>query len=116
MKPVISPLSIQSLDRPPVLVFGTDITALGVVRSLGRLGIETFSGTGPHDLARWSRWHKSLAGFPTTTLNAAELGAYLEQLPLERAVLIPCSDPWTSSVARLDPALRERFPTFISTW
>ena len=107
--------SDPTLDRPPVLVLGSGITALGVVRSLGRLGIETYSGRIPGDLVRWSRWHKSLPGFPTTTLDAAELAAYLEQLPLDRAVLIPCSDPWTSSVARLDPSLCERFPTFIST-
>jgi hypothetical protein len=46
--------------------------------------------------------------------SPAELANYLSQLPLPRAVLIPCSDDWTKAVAELPETLRERFPASIS--
>lgn len=95
-----------SPDRDlPVLVFGRGITALGVIRTLGRAGIRSFLvSEDPGDLTL-SRWHRP----PPATGSApspATLAGWLEDAcRLEKAVLIPCSDTWARPVAALPERL-----------
>ena len=45
----------------------------------------------------------------------AELAAYLETLPFQKAVLIPCSDHWTQAIAGLPSDLRDRYPSSVAS-
>ena len=104
---------IQSVTWPPALVLGTGITALGVVRALGRAGIPVqvlSSSPGPVVYSRWYRRppYRRL-------LRAPELlEEYLEALPLEHGVLIPASDEAISAISRLPESFRARFPSSIA--
>ena len=98
----------------PVLVLGSGLTVLGVIRTLGRAGIPTYVVADDLDFVHHSRWFRaappSSAGLPVE----GDLGSYLRGLSLERGVLMPCSDIWTAEAARLDPGLAERFPTSLA--
>ena len=94
----------------PALVLGADVTALGTVRCLGRAGIRPYLIGREGDFAARSRWAKSLHGYVPATVEPGELVGTLEQLPLERAVLTPCSDAWCEAVTALPPATARRFP------
>ncbi len=95
----------------PALVLGADVTALGTVRCLGRAGITAYLLGREGDFAASSRWAKSLAGYVPPMAEPDELASYLERLPLERAVLTPCSDAWCEAVAALPASAARRFPT-----
>jgi len=100
----------------PVLVFGggLGLTTLGVIRTLGRAGITTYIVADAAGLARHSRWFRP-APVPHAADDAErDLAGFLDSLPLERAVLVPCSDIWAMSVARLPAASAERFPSCLS--
>lgn len=45
----------------------------------------------------------------------AELTAYLNTLPFQKAVLIPCSDHWTRAIAELRADLRDRYPASVAS-
>jgi predicted ATP-grasp superfamily ATP-dependent carboligase len=97
-------------QQVPVLILGHTVTALGVLRSLGRAGVPTRYLCRKGDFARWSRWARPLPVTLPETCSVEELGAFLQGLPFDRLVLMPCSDWWAHKVAQLDPALSERFP------
>ena len=99
----------------PAIVLGGHVTALGVVRCLGRCGIASYVLSAPGDYAGASRWSRRLAGAPIESADPEPLAAFLETLPLKRALLLPCSDIWLQAVAALPGALRERFPAPISS-
>lgn len=92
----------------PALVLGSGITALGVVRCLGRAGIPLFCASEELESIAFSRWCKRT---PTRLSRYAELSPFLEQLPLERAVIFACSDDWVQAVAELEGNLAQRFTT-----
>jgi predicted ATP-grasp superfamily ATP-dependent carboligase len=96
-------------DPVPALILGSGLTALGVTRILGRAGIPAYGDGHAPELERHSRWYRSA---PSVT-SPDDFTAWLNALPFERAVLIPCSDQWTSRVAQLPPELRERFPASV---
>jgi predicted ATP-grasp superfamily ATP-dependent carboligase len=98
----------------PVVVLGESVTALGAVRCLGRRGIRALV-PGPHrDYASWSRWARRLPGELVVEPDAGSLAHFLERLPVERAVVLPCSDGWTRAVAAL-PSLGGRFPSSVAS-
>jgi D-aspartate ligase len=100
---------MRDRDSVPVLVLGPGITALGVVRILARAGIRAYSlGAGEGVVSR-SRWFVPAPGGDGADGN--DLVSYLRRTPLERAVLLPCSDSWAMQVARLEPELAARFPS-----
>ncbi|MEI7759608.1 MAG: hypothetical protein WCJ67_02450 [Thermoleophilia bacterium] len=98
----------------PCVVLGGSITALGVVRSLGRAGLTPIVVSPRGDLASRSRWaERHIADIPETD-NPETVVRALTEHGLARAVLFPCSDTWAQAVARMSDAARERYPASIS--
>ncbi|MEJ2482912.1 MAG: hypothetical protein P8049_07305 [Gemmatimonadota bacterium] len=98
---------------PPALVFGNGITALGVQRILAAAGIPYYTVDRTDPLVLRSRHYRAL---PATAGDPVPegLAGWLQGLPLERAVLLPCSDIWVSSVAGLGPEVGARFPSSVA--
>ena len=86
----------------PVLVFGAHITALAVIRAFGRTGIPVYVvGRDCTAIAR-SRWYRPIPGDDIDeTAGSERLAAFLQALPFERSVLIPCTDRWALALASL---------------
>lgn len=105
---------IETSDQPPVIVLGTGVSALGVLRILGRDGIATIIAERSDPLLRRSRWFRPLPR-GVVPLGDQPLAEWLATSPLERAVLLPCSDHRVSEVAALPGALRERFRASVPT-
>ncbi len=99
------------LDPPPALVLGCGVTLLGVTRILGRQGLPRRATVSKGDLVAASRWLPTTGHLPPVGA-ASGLADYLEALPLERGVLIPCSDELALAVAELPAPLAERFPSY----
>ena len=98
----------------PVLVLGSGITALGVIRSLGSAQIPAYSLCPRNDLVTQSRWYRPAPQISSRVPSPDELPEYLATLSIPKAVLIPCTDDWTKAVAGLPENLKERFPASIS--
>jgi D-aspartate ligase len=96
--------------RPPVLVFGAHIAALGVLRTLSRRGIQCFVADETSDVISRSRWRRSPGRTLVETPDSEVVDAYLHSLDLPGAVLIGCSDRWSLAIAGLSEATRRRFP------
>jgi D-aspartate ligase len=98
----------------PALILGDHITALAVLRALGRRGVPTFLLGPRRDVAGRSRYAARLAGnedlVPTDSLPA-----FLKRSGIEEAVLFPCSDHWLRSVAALSSEDRQTFPSPVAT-
>ena len=97
-------------ERLPVVVLGTGITALGVIRVLARDGFQPFVTDDADLLVRRSRWFRPLPGGVRSTPNLAD---WLPRLPFARAVLIPCSDSWVRQIATMEESLRRRYPSSV---
>ena len=97
----------------PVLVLGARITALGVVRTLGRARIPNYFVGRESDFTKWSHWHHPLPEELPGPPEPGGLHEWLRLISLERAVLLPCADNWVLEVANLPPELRNRFPASI---
>jgi len=82
----------------PALVFGAGVTALAVLRSMGRNGVPAFVAGADTALVRASRWYRPAPGGP---VDESGVAAWLDALPLECAVLVPCSDDWVLALARV---------------
>ena len=104
-------MSSDSAGRPPVIVLGSGITALGVIRILVRNGLRAFSTETSDPLVTRSRWHRPMP--IASKVSEGSLGDWLEQTGLTHAVLMPCSDHWVGEVATLDPEHHERFPSSV---
>src|SRR6185503_2376061 len=100
---------------PPLLILGSHIAALGVLRVVARRGIPCQVLDETSDIIVRSRWYRPAAALLRETSDPAVLGEHLLRLPHERAVLIACSDVWTTAVAGLPEAVRERFPASVPT-
>ena len=98
----------------PALVLGGGITGLGVLRILARARIPSLLLASPDDLAFQSRHARHVPGIGSPEAARADLRAWLSQSPVDRAVLIPCSDHWVSAVARLPAEAATRFPASVS--
>ena len=99
-------------DRPPAVVLGQAITALGATRCLGRRGIQVLLVTPRWDYAALSRWGRRTRG-PHESEDPAPLEAFLRGLELDRALLVPCSDRWAVAAATLPEDLRARMPALV---
>jgi predicted ATP-grasp superfamily ATP-dependent carboligase len=96
----------------PVLVLGKGMTALGVVRVLGRRGVPLFVAGAGRDIVTRSRWYRPLPGGPME--GGESLAERLASLEFERMVLLPCSDGWAMAVSKLTAELRSRFPASVA--
>ncbi len=101
-------------QRVPVLILGKHITALGVVRILAGRGIQTFGIESTTDIITRSRWYRRAPQTLPETSDSDELAGFLLSLSLPRAVLIACSDKWTSAVAGLPTETKSRFPASVA--
>ena len=104
----------ETRNQVPVLLFGSGMTALGVIRCFGRRGIPVYSVEETSSYIRRSRWFQFAprpSGAPDPRTN---LSGYLTRLPFERAVLIASADSWVRRLANLDEELSERFPSSVS--
>lgn len=108
------PASTAVRPTVPVLVLGKGITALGVVRALGRRGVPLYVTGAGNDLVTRSRWYRALPGDRPRETADSDLGARLEALEIPRLVLMPCSDAWAVAVSRLEPGLSGRFPSGVA--
>ncbi len=96
---------------PPVIVLGTGLTALGVLRSLADAGVETFLVDDSKGMARRSRWARKRVIEHSESPDPEPLMDLLQRLPIEQAVLMACSDNWATAVSLLPEASRARFAT-----
>lgn len=92
----------------PVLVLGGGVTGLGVVRAFGRRGLPVHLVAPPGDPAWRSRYARAVPG-GVPPARESQLAEYLAPLPLERAMLFPCSDSWAHAVAGLPREVAARF-------
>jgi D-aspartate ligase len=98
----------------PVLIFGTHIAALGVLRALAKRGIESYVVDAAPNIIVRSRWYRPAERTLHETSDSDELAGFLRSLQMPRAVLIACSDQWTLAVAGLPPELRGRYPASVA--
>jgi predicted ATP-grasp superfamily ATP-dependent carboligase len=96
---------------PPVLILGGGLTALGVLRLLGRRGVDAYVWPPATDFVRHSRWYRT-APVPADAAGD-DLPGLLDRVGLDRAVLMPVGDSWAMAVAGLDAARAERFPACV---
>lgn len=100
---------------PPALVLGSPhYTTLGVIRALASGRIPQFTVGAGASFVSYSRWHRRLPGQSQNGPTPESLATFLEGLPIEQMVLIPCSDPWVAAVSRLEPTVAARFPASIA--
>ena len=97
----------------PAIVLGSGITPLGVLRILRRAGIPSYLGQSGDPLLRRSRWYRPLAGHDMLREDE-KVESWLERLPFERAVLMPCSDRWITRISELPPQYGNLFPASLS--
>lgn len=124
--PVMELVKTQALwlngDKPaaaeascPALVLGSGLTGVGVLRSLSRAGIPTYSICEPGDLPTRSRWYRAAPQTSDCAVEPQDLAEYLGRGLLEKAVLVPCSDNWTKAVANLPGDLKVQFPASVAS-
>jgi predicted ATP-grasp superfamily ATP-dependent carboligase len=92
------------------VVLGGEITGLAVLRALGRAGVPVLATLGRDDIAQPSKFFRAAPGDPPATTDVEGVEAYFRSLPLDRAVLFPCSDSWARAISSFPPDLKERFP------
>ena len=105
----------MTTPRPPVLVLGSGLTVLGAIRLLGRAGFAPLVASDAPGIEQKSRWYRAAPSSRAKTGPRADLRAWLDGLPLERAVLLPCADDLALAVAQIAAQVADRFPTSLST-
>jgi predicted ATP-grasp superfamily ATP-dependent carboligase len=95
----------------PALVLGAGISALAVLRSLGRSGVPVFAGGDDTTLVRRSRWYRPAPGDPELRAGLAE---YLRTSVWAGAVLFGCTDHWAETMSALPADLAGRFPAVVA--
>jgi D-aspartate ligase len=101
-------------SKIPAIVLGSSITTLGVLRSLGELRIPSIYLSNENNFISYSKWCKSKVQTSKNLSDGNSLTKILENLPVERAVLFPCSDPILMNVAGLSSSIKARFPSSIA--
>lgn len=114
--PAMNFVTDASTAEIPVLAFGGTVTVLGVARAFGRAGIPVLTYTEPGELVTRSRYYRPLSSSPIPDPKApaaARLEAILRAIPMQRGVLVPCSDVWTEATVALPEDLKLRFPASV---
>lgn len=94
--------------RPPALILGTGITALGTLRALADAGIDVYALSADPEWERYSRWYRPLPG-ATPLGEATQLEGCLSSITIPEAVVFPCSDHLSRAFAALPASLKNRF-------
>ena len=94
-------------------MLGTGVTALGVMRCVGRKRIPLYCLSVKPEMEALCRWRRALRSELDEFGGTSDLERVLGSIPLREAVLIACSDHWTVEVARLGTPLRDRFRTCV---
>jgi D-aspartate ligase len=89
------------VSRVPAVVFGSGVTALGVVRALRADGVTTYLVAPPHDVAARSRGVRFLVDGSMVSRSWEGLRSFLSWSDLDHCVLIPCTDHWVRAIADL---------------
>ena len=101
----------DSMPRVPVLIIGGPwILTLSTIRSLGRKRIPLFATGTDGSFVSYSRWHRAAPAEWGDRPTPPTLSAFLAKLPVDRMVVIPCSDEWALAMAQVDPTVAARFP------
>ncbi|NJD26777.1 MAG: hypothetical protein FIA92_00580 [Chloroflexi bacterium] len=106
---VEQPTDAATAPQPTAIILGAHIAALGTLRRLTDQGVPCQVLDDTTDIITHSRWYRPTARRLAETDDSAALAEHLEGLPVERAVVIPCSDTWTLAVSGLPELTRERF-------
>ncbi len=104
----------RTSDIPALIIGGPWILTLSIIRSLGRKGIPLFATGTEQSFVSYSRWHRGAPAAWGDTLTPATLSELLTKLPVDRMVVIPCSDEWALAVANLAPTVAVRFPASLA--
>ena len=100
----------------PALILGGHLTGLGVLRLLAARGVPGYVvGASGADMVLHSRWYRPAPAGLEETSDSARLTDYLSSLPLDQAVLLPCTDAWTRAVAGVPGTARARYPASVPT-
>jgi predicted ATP-grasp superfamily ATP-dependent carboligase len=101
--------------RTAAVIAGSGLSALGVMRSLGRAGIPFYNLNAQEDYVAASRWYRPVPDAWRTLDDEEPLAEGLRRLPLERAVLFTTSDDRVQEASLLEGQLAERFPSALSS-
>jgi D-aspartate ligase len=104
-------MSRSATSSVPAIALGHGLTVLATIRALGRRGVRSYC-LGEHiDYIRYSRYYESLdrSRDPGPDSITEDVVA---RLPIDRAVLIPCTDHWARAVAGYSEETSRRFPCF----
>lgn len=96
-----------------MLVLGSGITQLGVLRGLTSEGARVMLAPAEGDLARRSRWFRPPAG-RLADLEPAHLASLARTIGAGM-VLMPCSDEWTRAVTALPDEVRANWPAAVGS-
>jgi len=77
---------------PPAIVIGRGHTGLGTLRCLVDAGIPAYVACPADDLATRSRWYRPVPGAHWDGSVGAHAQQLLQEMPLDRAVLVPGAD------------------------
>jgi D-aspartate ligase len=110
----VKPGGASGRPAVPVLILGRGLTALGAVRCLGRQGVPLYITGARVGVITRSRWYRTLPEEGPHEFSEEDLGSRLEELTVERMVLLPCSDAWAMAVSRLKAELATRFPSSVA--
>ncbi len=100
------------LEIPAILLGGTAITALGVIRNLGRNGVDVYYVADGNDEAAFSRYVKRFYVIPKIQDDPGILKAFLEKFRTEvssSAVVFPGSDLFCLSLSAMGNGLGDDF-------
>jgi D-aspartate ligase len=102
---------VKAVKRAKVLVLGSGVTVLGVLRTLSEVS-DLVTLPDIDRVTRRSRWYRpgprALSG-----IKPDALAKCLESLPVP-TVLMPCSDLWARTVAALPAEVRIRYPASVA--
>jgi D-aspartate ligase len=104
-------MQARPATQPSPVVLGEGITALGVLRSLSRSGLQPILVSAPGDFASRSRRVRGRTLAAPDSIDRASLVGQLEKLGVQAAVLIPCTDPWCQAVSDFSAGDREPYVT-----
>ncbi len=89
---------------------------LAVIRLLGRAGYVPLVVDPRPGAASKSRWFRACPASRAATNPESDLAAWLDGLPMERAVLLPCGDEWALRIAQIADDVRARFPSSLPAY